>query len=258
MAQVLGVRQHQSMIPKKNRDDVYRFLFTEGVIACQKNRTLKWQGVLGGKKFQVPVHQVWYLMRSFKSRGLVKEQFAWRHFYWFLNDDGINYLRQYLHLPDTVVPNSMKKSANPGDERQFERRAPRVLGDRGRGRGRGRGFGRGGGRGRGGYGERAEYQAGSERQQQDGAEQQGGFRGRGRGRGFRSDEAGPEYYCPKGCGRMSIPTISVSCDYCPKKNKKCDCDNDVCRRKNENVDPNITFWGCRVCNFDLCANCLHN
>ena len=201
MAQVLGVRQHQSMIPKKNRDDVYRFLFTEGVIACQKNRTLKWQGVLGGKKFQVPVHQVWYLMRSFKSRGLVKEQFAWRHFYWFLNDDGINYLRQYLHLPDTVVPNSMKKSANLGDERQFERRAPRPDGERGRGRGRGRGFGRGdrGGRGRGGYGERAEYQEGGERQQQEGAEgeqqpAEGGFRPRGRVRGggvrgSRSDES---------------------------------------------------------------------
>jgi len=32
-------------------------------------------------------------MQSLVSRGLVKEKFAWRHYYWYLNDEGIEYLR---------------------------------------------------------------------------------------------------------------------------------------------------------------------
>jgi hypothetical protein len=40
--------------------------------------------------------------QSLKSRGYVSEQFAWRHFYWYLTNDGISYLRNYLHLPAEV------------------------------------------------------------------------------------------------------------------------------------------------------------
>uniref|UniRef100_A0A915ET06 Plectin/S10 N-terminal domain-containing protein n=1 Tax=Ditylenchus dipsaci TaxID=166011 RepID=A0A915ET06_9BILA len=38
------------------------------------------------------------------SRGLVKEQFAWRHYYFFLNAEGIAYLREQLGLPEDVFP----------------------------------------------------------------------------------------------------------------------------------------------------------
>lgn len=37
-----------------------------------------------------------------KSRGFVKEQFAWRHYYWYLTNEGIRYLRDFLHLPPEV------------------------------------------------------------------------------------------------------------------------------------------------------------
>ena len=168
-----------SLVPKKTRDDVYRFLFTEGAIACKKDRMTTWQGQLGGKKFTAPVHHVWYLLRSMVSRNLVKEQFAWRHFYWTLNDEGVEYLRKYLHLADSVVPNT-QKSGKDGDERQYERRAP---GGESRGRG-GDSRGRGGRGGRGGYGtDRAEYKP-----------RDGESRGRGGGRGFgrgRGGDAAP-------------------------------------------------------------------
>ena len=49
-------------------------------------------------------------MQSLKSRGYVREQFAWRHFYWSLTDEGIEYLRDYLHLPTEVVPNTLKRA----------------------------------------------------------------------------------------------------------------------------------------------------
>ena len=43
-----------------------------------------------------------------KSRGYVKEQFAWRHFYWYLTNEGIEFIREYLHLPAEIVPATMK------------------------------------------------------------------------------------------------------------------------------------------------------
>lgn len=155
-------------VPKKSRDDVYRYFFTEGVVVCQKDRLGTWTGELGGKKFRVPNIQVMQLMKSLKSRNLIKEQYAWRHFYWFLPDNGVEFLRKYLHLDASVVPNTQKKTK---EVEEYER-APRDREEGGRGRGRGRGFGRG--RGRGGFGDdRREYQRSGEE-----------GRGRGRGRGF--------------------------------------------------------------------------
>jgi small subunit ribosomal protein S10e len=49
------------------------------------------------------------MMQSFRSKGFVREQFNWQYFYWFLTNEGIEYLRTYLHLPEDVVPNTLKK-----------------------------------------------------------------------------------------------------------------------------------------------------
>ena len=68
-------------------------------------------------------------LNSLKSRGYVKEQFAWRHYYWYLTNEGIQYLRDYLHLPPEIVPSTLKRqaraearprpSAGPGGPRSF-------------------------------------------------------------------------------------------------------------------------------------------
>lgn len=39
----------------------------------------------------------------------MKEQFAWRHFYWYLTNEGIEYLRDFLHLPPEIVPATLKR-----------------------------------------------------------------------------------------------------------------------------------------------------
>jgi hypothetical protein len=38
-------------------------------------------------------------------------QYAWRHYYFYLNTEGIVYLREYLGLPDDVLPNTHKQRA---------------------------------------------------------------------------------------------------------------------------------------------------
>ena len=82
---------------------------------------------------------------------LVTESFSWQWYYWYLNNEGIEYMREYLHLPAEIVPNTLKKSTRPA-ERQGER--PQREGkDGGKGDGYRRGFeggkGKGGGFGKG-------------------------------------------------------------------------------------------------------------
>lgn len=62
-------------------------------------------------------------MKSMKSRALVTEQFSWQHHYYFLTDEGIVFLRQYLHLPESVVPNTIAKAQRSGAPRRTARRA---------------------------------------------------------------------------------------------------------------------------------------
>lgn len=53
------------------------------------------------------------LFQSLKSLGYVKEQFAWRHFYWYLTNEGIQYLRDFLHLPPEIVPATLRRQMRP-------------------------------------------------------------------------------------------------------------------------------------------------
>jgi len=105
------------LVPKKNRIAVYSYLFKEGIIVAPKDITIE------HKEIAVPNLQVVKLMISLKSRGFVKENFAWAHHYFYLTDEGIEYLREFLHLPAEIIPATLKKQAppaRPAGARQFD------------------------------------------------------------------------------------------------------------------------------------------
>lgn len=90
-------------------------------------------------------------MRSLKSRKYATEIFTWRWHYYFLTPEGVQYLREYLGLPATVIPNTHKEDTSNRredeeagaeeerrDDNRGERRGRGTRGSRGRG-GRGRG-----------------------------------------------------------------------------------------------------------------------
>ncbi|KAG8892071.1 hypothetical protein FRB99_003129 [Tulasnella sp. 403] len=52
-------------------------------------------------------------MQSLTSRGLVKTQFSWQYYYYTLTNEGLDYLRQWLHLPTEIVPATHKKPVRP-------------------------------------------------------------------------------------------------------------------------------------------------
>lgn len=97
------------LISKKNRREVYKFLFKEGVLYAEKDFNLPEHPEIEG----VSNLEVIKLMQSMKSKDLVSERYAWRHYYWFLTDTGIDYLREYLNLPSEIVPATLKKSTRP-------------------------------------------------------------------------------------------------------------------------------------------------
>ena len=66
-------------------------------------------------ELEVPNLYVIKALQSLKSRGYVNEQFAWRHYYWYLTNEGIGYLRDFLHLPPEIVPSTLKRQARSAE-----------------------------------------------------------------------------------------------------------------------------------------------
>ncbi|CAA7059208.1 unnamed protein product [Microthlaspi erraticum] len=97
------------LISEKNRRDVSKYLFKEGVLFAKKDFNLAQHPLIEG----VANLQVIKLMQSFKSKEYVRETFAWMHYYWFLTDQGIDFLRTYLNLPSEIVPATLNKQQKP-------------------------------------------------------------------------------------------------------------------------------------------------
>lgn len=88
-----------------------------------------------------PPKQVVKACQSLTSRGYLKTQFSWQWYYYTLTPEGLDYLREWLHLPAEIVPathiKQQRSHAPPkgmmgGDDRERRpggRGAPR--GDRG-------------------------------------------------------------------------------------------------------------------------------
>eukprot|EP00121_Abeoforma_whisleri_P014101 Awhi_evm1s13006 len=95
------------LMSKQDRCAIYETLFMDGVLTAKKDYFADSHPDVEGVR---NLHVI-KACQSLTSRGYVKEQFAWRHYYWYLTNEGVNYLREFLHLPSDVVPNTLKKKA---------------------------------------------------------------------------------------------------------------------------------------------------
>ncbi|KAI8004743.1 40S ribosomal protein S10-2 [Camellia lanceoleosa] len=43
----------------------------------------------------------------------MQETFAWMHHYWYLTNNGIEFLRTYLNLPSEIISNTLKRATSP-------------------------------------------------------------------------------------------------------------------------------------------------
>lgn len=97
------------LISKKTRIAVYSYLFKEGTCVVQKDRNAP------KHSDELPISnlEVMCLLRSFSSKGYVTETFNWGYYYYYLTNEGIDYLREYLALPSDIVPATLKAAAAP-------------------------------------------------------------------------------------------------------------------------------------------------
>ncbi|CAK5073427.1 unnamed protein product [Meloidogyne enterolobii] len=125
------------LIPQADRKKIYEHLFEDGVCIAKKDYVSKSHPEIKGVRNLYVIKA----LKSLTSKGLVREQYAWRHYYFYLKEDGVPYLREYLGLPEDVLPNTHKQRTEPS-----RMSYPDKMG----GGGAGRGF-RSGGDDRGAY-----------------------------------------------------------------------------------------------------------
>lgn len=115
------------IIPKDNRKKIYQYLFQEGVLVAKKDyNAAKHQDI------DVPNLQVIKALQSMTSKSLVTTKFSWQYYYYYLTNEGIEYLRAYLALPAEIVPRTFiktqKTGLRPGAREDRPPRAPRAEG----------------------------------------------------------------------------------------------------------------------------------
>jgi len=82
------------------------------------------------EELDVPNLQVIKALQSLTSKGFVKTQFSWQWYYYVLTPEGVEYLREWLHLPAEIVPATHKKAAKaarPSRRCPPRRRRERLL-----------------------------------------------------------------------------------------------------------------------------------
>ncbi|KAF9065543.1 Plectin/S10 domain-containing protein [Rhodocollybia butyracea] len=97
------------IIPKDNRRTIYENLFKGAALWSRK----KDFNAPKHEELEVPNLQVIKALQSLTSRGFVKTQFSWQYYYYTLTPEGVEYLREWLHLPAEIVPATHKKAARP-------------------------------------------------------------------------------------------------------------------------------------------------
>nr|XP_046272849.1 uncharacterized protein LOC124074219 [Scatophagus argus] len=98
------------VMPLADLRAIYELLFRDGVIVAKKDKRPQSmhpdvEGVTNLK--------VICAMGSLKSKGCVRETFAWKHSYYYITNKGIAYLRDYLHLPPEIMPAPLRPVWRP-------------------------------------------------------------------------------------------------------------------------------------------------
>ncbi|KAA8586222.1 hypothetical protein FQN60_007791 [Etheostoma spectabile] len=105
------------VMPLADLRAIYELLFRDGVIVTKKD---KHPHSMHPDVPGVTNMKVISAMGSLKSKGCVRETFAWKHAYYYFTNKGIAYLRDYLRLPPEVMPASLQHVRRPASSAQVQ------------------------------------------------------------------------------------------------------------------------------------------
>ncbi|GMG40253.1 unnamed protein product [Ambrosiozyma monospora] len=101
------------LIPKDDRKKIHQYLFQEGVLVAKKDFEIQHDEIDTKNLYVIKA------MQSLTSKGYVKTQFSWQYYYYTLTDEGLEYLREYLNIPEGIVPKTLLVEAAPEGQRRF-------------------------------------------------------------------------------------------------------------------------------------------
>ncbi|CAD1812479.1 40S ribosomal protein S10-A [Candida parapsilosis] len=117
------------LIPREDRKKIHQYLFQEGVVVAKKDFNQPKHDEIDTKNLYVIK-----ALQSLTSRGYVKTQFSWQYYYYTLTDEGVEFLRNELNIPEGILPLTRLKNAPAERPRPARGGAPRRGAFRGRGR----------------------------------------------------------------------------------------------------------------------------
>jgi small subunit ribosomal protein S10e len=81
-------------IPKKIKKTILSQLFRDGILVIKLDKkNHRYENLVSIK-----------VMKSLVSKGLVSERYSWNFYYFILKDNGVDYLRKFLNIPNSVTP----------------------------------------------------------------------------------------------------------------------------------------------------------
>ncbi|VVT45902.1 40S ribosomal protein eS10 [Magnusiomyces paraingens] len=109
------------LIPTEDRRKIHTHLFKAGVVVAKKDfNQAKHEEIDTKNLFVIKA------LQSLTSKGYAKTRFSWQYYYYTLTDEGVVYLRNWLNIPEEVVPDTHKKpsrSAAGGRPTREDRRS---------------------------------------------------------------------------------------------------------------------------------------
>ncbi len=87
------------------RRQIYQHLFQEGVLVAKKDFNAPKH-----MELDIPNLQVIKALQSMTSKGYVVTRFSWQYYYYYLTNEGIEFLRGVLGLPMEIVPRTFIKT----------------------------------------------------------------------------------------------------------------------------------------------------
>mmetsp|Transcript_741 Transcript_741/g.1431 ORF Transcript_741/g.1431 Transcript_741/m.1431 type:complete len:132 (+) Transcript_741:100-495(+) len=126
------------LIPKKTKKAILEHLFKEGVMVVKNDPRAQKHNELE----DIPNLHVMMVLKSMCSRAYVTEKFSWQWHYYFLTNEGIEYLREVLHLPAQVFPSTLTKQRPSRPVFAGADQGASGGGDWGKGKGKGKGWGK--------------------------------------------------------------------------------------------------------------------